>query len=140
MAQSTTQPETIRLIFIGKLYNLNHLHVPWQLKKDMLQRAKKQFGELPPGHRATRRARVAMTRVLGPREKLLDGDKNVQNRLGSLVDALVQCGYLVDDNPAWAAFDAPQQDETRRHEGPKVEILITYDDQPLPARRRRPTS
>ena len=96
-------------------------------------KALKQFGVLPPGLQATRHAYVTVTRVMGPRERPLDSVENFRFACKGLTDALKRPpwggGYIVDDADRWATFSF-MQDETRRDQGPRVEIDIRYGHPP----------
>ena len=118
--------ELVHLIYDGPLYNLNRSNPKiGHLKAAMLKHARRQFGTLPPSHAARVPAQVMICRVLGPRQRFLDDDKNLGNATGQLVDALVQGGWLVDDSPKWATFRF-RQDDSRRQLGPRIEIDIHY--------------
>lgn len=122
----TVTAETIRLIYVGKLPRMNRQQPSYWWRYQLRRRAQAQFGMLPRSHWATRAGVVTITRVLGPRERLMDEFDNLRYAMKGLVDALVTCGYLVDDSPQWASFTVGQ-DATRRADGPMVEISITYD-------------
>ena len=117
---------TYRLIYVGKLPRVNRQSPSYWLRYGLQQRCLKQFGILPK--RQTHRARVAVTRVLGPRERLMDEWENLRVAFKGGIDALVKGGYLVDDSPKWVSFNEPRQDTTRRHQGPRIEITITYEN------------
>lgn len=64
--------------------------------------------------------RVTLTRLLGPRKRRYD-PANLTGGCKPVVDALVNCGLLVDDGESW--FEAYYRQE-RRGTGPGLEILI----------------
>ena len=115
------------LIYVGHLPRVNrqapHWGVRWRLKRNCL----KQWGIWP--HPASQKAHVTVTRVLGPRERLMDEWENVRVAFKGGIDALVQGNYLVDDSPQWAIFEC-RQDASRRFEGPRIEVDIHYDGTP----------
>ena len=121
------KPNPLRLVYVGKLPDMHRARVgqQWRVQWWAKQKALKQFGSLPRQER--RRADVCITRVLGPRERLMDEDKNLQWACGGLVDAMVTGGYLAGDDPKHAGFSF-RQDASRRTIGPLIEVVITYDD------------
>lgn len=96
----------------------------WRLKQRLRKNAVAQFGALPGSVRTLRPAIVEVVRVLGPHQREMDSG-NLALVLKPLEDALVYCGYLVDDSPQWATFSR-KEDATRRRDGPKIEISIWY--------------
>jgi hypothetical protein len=110
--------EPIRLIYAGPIPNRNHRCRDWRTEWAFSKRCRKTFGELPPAMRATRRAQVTITRVLGRNERLYDQD-NLAIRYKALIDAL-RPSYIVSDAEKWAHISY-QQDDSRRSQGPCVE-------------------
>lgn len=125
MNPPTTWPDAVTLIYVGKLPRTNKNAVHWSVGYRLMKRAFRQFGELP--FRVQRHAHVTVTRVLGKGERTQDFFENGPWRCKKLIDAAVICGYLVDDKPEWATFAPYAEDTTRRAEGPRVEIKITYE-------------
>jgi hypothetical protein len=117
-------PDTVRLVYVGKLPRTNRNAVHWSVGYRLKQQALRQFGQLP--FRVERKARVQVTRVLGKGERGQDLFENAPWRVKKLIDAAVQAGYLYDDSPAWAVFTYAE-DATRRAEGPRVEITLEYE-------------
>lgn len=122
----TPVPEPVRLIYVGELPRMNSQHPSYWYRWNLKRKCLRQFGVLPQGFRATQKAHVTITRVLGKGQRLMDAFENLPVALKGLMDALVEGGYLVDDKPRWMSHDPVQQDETRRQEGPRVEVQITY--------------
>lgn len=69
-------------------------------------------------------ARIHVTRVLGPRQRLFDADSLLRGNAKELIDAIVAAGFLPDDGPAHVLEVTASQDRTRRGEGPATEITI----------------
>lgn len=126
-----------RLVYQGKLPNMNKECPDWRKRWNLKQACLRQFGILP--FPATQFATVTITRVLGPREKTLDPGNMVYACKG-LEDSLTNRrlkkrglgytgggNYIIDDSPSYAKFSY-FQDSTRRYEGPMVEIIITYTE------------
>ena len=67
---------------------------------------------------------LVITRVLGPRQKLCDSANLLRGNAKQLLDALVACGWFVDDGPKWIRHCDGRQDASRRKVGPAVEIEI----------------
>ena len=120
-----TTREPIRLVYTGKLPQMNKQHPSFWGRWNQKKTALRQFGVLPGSARATRKASVTIVRVLGPRQRPMDELENLGACLKGLADALVQGGYLVNDSPAWVSWNL-SQDGSRRSRGPRVEITIRY--------------
>ena len=116
--------KTIRLVYIGHLPRINTIF--FNPKQDYWFREKvlKQWGKMPMA--ATKKAVVTIIRVLGPRQRFLDGD-NFQRAMKGARDGLTNKygGYIVDDSPTWSQFVYEQQG-WRRREGPRVEVTVQY--------------
>lgn len=69
-------------------------------------------------------ARIHVTRVLGPRQRLYDADSLLRGNAKELIDAIVAVGFLPDDGPAHVLEVTASQDNTRRGDGPATEITI----------------
>jgi hypothetical protein len=120
-----TTPPAYRLVYP---FDVPHVgdSMHWKVRAMQRQRAIRQFGELLPQLKATQFARVTFIRVQGPRQRALDTD-NLRTALKGLRDALKHCGYIRDDSPTWGDFDY-QEDASRRLLGPRIEVLITYQE------------
>lgn len=126
MSKSTVESRApMTLIYTGWLPRSNAQQVHWRYRQRLRRAALRAFGELPRGLHATQKAAVVVTRVLGPRQRRMDRD-NLAWLCKPLLDAVVAGGYLVDDSETWADIRYVQ-DETRRQEGPRIEVEITYD-------------
>lgn len=68
--------------------------------------------------------RLTVTRVLGKGQRLWDFDSVLRGSYKELQDALVACGFFVDDSPAYITQVLGKQDANNRHLGPCVEIEI----------------
>jgi len=117
--------EPIHLVYVGHLPRMNKQHPTYWHRWNQKKSAMRQFGMLPPALRATRKAVVHITRVLGPRQRPMDQLENLGACLKGAADALVQCGYLVNDSPKWVEWSICQ-DGNRRSDGPRVEFCIQY--------------
>jgi hypothetical protein len=124
------------LVYQGKLPNMNKECPDWRKRWNLKQACLRQFGILP--FPATQFATVTITRVLGPREKVMD-ENNVRYAAKGLEDSLTNRrpkknglgytgggNYIIDDGPAHVEFRYVQ-DHARREEGPCVEVLIQYE-------------
>jgi hypothetical protein len=74
------------------------------------------------------RVRCRVVRVLGKGERLWDDSSVLRGNWKEIEDALVACGWFNDDGPKWISAVDGRQDDTRRHEGPKIELTVTRDD------------
>jgi hypothetical protein len=121
-----------RLVYTGWLPQANQLlrEWGWKRKHRLRQAGRIRFGMLPSPLRVTTFAYVRVIRILGPKQKRLDRD-NFALLTKPLIDAAVDCGYLVDDCEEWADITYTQ-DDTRREKGPAIELEISY-------RKRRST-
>lgn len=118
--------DAVHLVYVGPLPRMNRQAPSYWYRWTLKRNALRQFGILPPTRRATGKAHIRITRVLGPRQREMDAFENLPHALKGLVDALVTGGYLVNDGPKWMSYDPPVQDGTRRELGPRIEIDITY--------------
>ena len=118
--------EPIRLVYIGRLPRTNTMFFNPKQDYWFREKALKQWGWMPMA--ATRRAVVTITRVLGRGERFFDDD-NFERAFKGARDGLTNkygC-YIVDDSPNWSHFDY-HQDETRRHQGPRIEVTVEYTE------------
>lgn len=67
---------------------------------------------------------LIVTRVLGKGQRLWDADSVLRGSAKQVIDAIVATGLLVDDGPKYVALVVGQQDDTRRDEGPIVEVTF----------------
>lgn len=67
---------------------------------------------------------VVVTRILGPRQQLMDSTSLGRGNYKELEDALVACGWFVDDGPEWINYTLFRQDATRRDIGPATLIEV----------------
>ena len=83
------------------------------------------LGELglcfPKGLRGGRWS-LGLTRVLGPKERLYDTD-NLVGGAKQLIDAMVSCGWFVDDSPKFLVVNC-FQDEDFRGVGPFIRAKL----------------
>lgn len=78
------------------------------------------FKATPPSHKQ----RVTITRVLGKGERLWDADSVLRGNAKQLLDALVDAGYFVDDGPKYISEVTGRQDDSRRGDGPAIQVEI----------------
>ncbi len=71
------------------------------------------------------RVDVVVTRILGKGERLWDSSSVLRGNYKEIEDALVACGWFVDDSMNYIASTIGKQDDTRRNEGPSIELTIT---------------
>lgn len=69
-------------------------------------------------------ARITITRVLGPNQRLMDADSLGRGNAKELIDAIVAVGILPDDGPRHVVEVTYRQDDTRRRWGPCVDVTI----------------
>ena len=67
---------------------------------------------------------VTVNRILGRGQRLWDSSSILRGNYKELEDALVACGFFHDDGPSWILSTIGTQDDSRRSEGPSVEISI----------------
>lgn len=65
---------------------------------------------------------LIVTRVLGPRERLWDSDSVLRGNAKQVIDAVVATGLIADDGPKHVALTVGVQDDSRREQGPSIEI------------------
>jgi len=70
------------------------------------------------------RVTVTVTRILGKGERLWDSSSVLRGNYKELEDALVACGWFIDDSMEHIALTIGKQDATRRKDGPSVELEI----------------
>jgi hypothetical protein len=67
---------------------------------------------------------VTVTRVLGKNQRLWDSSSVGRGNWKEIEDAMVACGWFHDDNPKWITATTFKQDDTRRQDGPAVQVTI----------------
>jgi len=65
---------------------------------------------------------LIITRVLGKNQRLWDSDSVLRGSAKQMIDAIVGTGLLKDDSPKHVALVIGQQDDSRREEGPMIEV------------------
>lgn len=70
---------------------------------------------------------IRITRILGPRERLWDADSVLRGSAKELIDAMVACGWFVDDGPKWIKTCDGRQDKSQRENGPSVLLEVFAD-------------
>ena len=65
---------------------------------------------------------LIITRVLGKNQRLWDSDSVLRGSAKQMIDAIVGTGLLKDDSPKHVALVIGQQDDSRRDEGPMIEV------------------
>jgi hypothetical protein len=82
---------------------------------------------------------VTVTRILGPRQSLWDSSSIGRGNWKEIEDALVACGWFVDDSPKYITRTIFEQDATNRLAGPAVMVEIipsgNYTEQVLGPRK-----
>lgn len=71
-----------------------------------------------------KRVDVVLVRVLGKREARWDSDSVLRGNAKQLIDTLVEFGWFHDDGPRYIRYVLGDQDDSRRSEGPAVEIRV----------------
>ena len=72
----------------------------------------------------TRQVDVVVTRILGPRQQLMDSTSLGRGNWKEIEDALVACGWFADDGPRQLRCTLFLQDDSRRDIGPAVLIEV----------------
>lgn len=67
---------------------------------------------------------IVVNRVLGKRQRQWDSDSILRGNFKECLDSVVGSGLLSDDNTKYVAWCVGLQDETRKSEGPFVELLF----------------
>jgi len=67
---------------------------------------------------------ITVTRILGRKQSLWDSSSIGRGNWKEIEDALVACGWFVDDGPKCIKRTTFEQDDTRRNIGPKVQVEI----------------
>ena len=117
-------PESIILPFELKNGNRGrsgtyHKSAAWRNKfEEDLKKLGLRFEPLPF------RAIVHVTRIMKPRQAFWDPSSSGRGNYKELEDALVACGWFTDDSFKYIENVFFYQDNTRREEGPAIEIRI----------------
>ena len=82
------------------------------------------FSESLAGTQLTDLVAIVITRVLAPRQKLMDVCSLGRGNSKAIIDAVVGSGLLKDDNPKYLALTIFQQDDTRRELDGMVELAF----------------
>lgn len=67
---------------------------------------------------------IVVNRVLGKRQRQWDSDSILRGNFKECLDSVVGSGLLSDDNTKYVAWCVGLQDDTRKSEGPFVELLF----------------
>ena len=67
---------------------------------------------------------VRVTRIVGRGQRLWDTSSVGRGNWKEIEDAMVACGWFHDDGPKWIRETRFFQDDSRRHEGPAIEVEI----------------
>lgn len=67
---------------------------------------------------------VKVTRILGKGQRLWDSSSVLRGSYKELEDALVAVGWFHDDSPKFIENTFSYQDDSRRSEGPAIEIEV----------------
>jgi len=74
---------------------------------------------------------VTVTRILGKGERLWDSSSVLRGNYKEIEDALVACGWFVDDSMNYIGLTVGKQDATRRDKGSSIELeILPYDETP----------
>ena len=68
--------------------------------------------------------RVRVTRILGKGQRVWDSSSILRGNYKEIEDALVAVGWFHDDGPKWITKTEPEQDASRRADGPAVKIEV----------------
>ncbi len=71
---------------------------------------------------------VKVIRVLGKGERLWDSSSVLRGNYKQMEDSFVACGWFHDDNAKWITQTVGAQDDSRREQGPAVEIRVYGED------------
>ena len=78
------------------------------------------------------RVSVTVTRILGKGERLWDSSSVLRGNYKEIEDALVACGWFVDDSTDHIALTVGKQDATRRDKGSAIELeILPYEEETL---------
>jgi len=80
-----------------------------------------EFGQQKPFDVAVQ---IVVIRVLGKNERLWDYSSILRGNWKEIEDALVACGFLVDDGPNYVKLVIGVQETLERERGPCVDVLF----------------
>lgn len=72
---------------------------------------------------------VHVTRILGKGQRLWDSSSIGRGNWKEIEDALVSCGWFVDDGPAHIRRTVFDQDDSQRQQGPAIDVLVIKAEQ-----------
>ncbi len=72
-----------------------------------------------------RPVRVSVVRIVGKGQRLWDASSVGRGNWKELEDAMVVCGWFHDDGPKWVKSVSFDQDDSQRHVGPAVRVVVT---------------
>ena len=73
---------------------------------------------------------VTVTRILGRGERLWDSSSVLRGNYKEIEDALVACGWFVDDSMDYIGLTIGKQDDTRRELGSCIELeILPYESE-----------
>jgi len=78
--------------------------------------------EVLGGRSVQQKVGITFLRVLGKNQRLIDSDSIIRGNAKELLDSVVDFGILEDDNSKYVAWSLGLQDDSRRSEGPFVEL------------------
>ena len=112
------------ITYSGWLPKLSNHYVHWRGRAQLSKLTRQVFGMLPSSLCQPRRTKVEVIRVLGPRQKPMDRD-SIAQMVAGLIDGL-QPVYIFNDSEKWSDVTY-RNDETRRQDGPFIEVKLTYE-------------
>ena len=68
--------------------------------------------------------RIVATRILGKNQRLWDSSSVLRGSYKQLEDAMVACGWFVDDGPKYITETVGRQDDTQRSNGPAIRLQV----------------
>lgn len=71
---------------------------------------------------------IHLIRVLGRRQSFWDADSGFRGNAKELIDALVSCGWFVDDGPKYIHSATFSQDASQRENGPAVIVCVSKSE------------
>jgi hypothetical protein len=71
-----------------------------------------------------RPVRLSVIRIIGKGQRLWDASSVGRGNWKELEDAMVVCGWFVDDGPKWIKSVSFYQDDSQRHVGPAVRVVV----------------
>ena len=68
--------------------------------------------------------RVLVVRIVGKGQRLWDHSSTGRGNWKEIEDAMVVCGWFHDDGPKWITEVRFYQDDTQRHVGPAIRVIV----------------